>query len=194
MLTVYKVNTDPKLQTSFLIQPRYLGLQENHRASLGGNPKWNLCFSSHWGYTCPVGQPQLVLLGMAVSVFWGHEGTSGGWTPPSPIREGEICRLTKLTVRLHCWQDDDVGNWNNTMSCVGLGQLMNNEDVALVEQWRCSSGQLVPQLSVLSSHFHTQSCSCILYLWVIVFLFLKDVQVSLLIKLTPFSCNCSSQV
>ena len=165
VLTVYKDNTDASLQTNFVIQSLYLGLQENHRASLGGNPMWNLRFSSHWGYTCPVNQPQLVLPGTAVSIFWWQEATSGAWTPPPSVREGEICKLTKLMVRLHCWQDDDVDNWDNMMSRVGLGQLMNNEDVALVEQWRCSSDKLVPQLFVLPSHFHTQSCSCILYLW-----------------------------
>lgn len=145
------------------------------------SPSETYCFSSLWGYTSSVVQPQLVLLGMAVSIFWAHEATSGAWTPPFYIREGEICRLTRLMVRLHCWQDDSIDNCSNMMSSVGLGQLMNNEDVALVEKWRYDSDQLVFQLFVLPHNFHIVLLLHFVFVKVTTFLFLKGLQVLLVI-------------
>lgn len=45
-----------------------------------------------------------------------------------------ICRLTKLKVRLHSWQDDDADNGDKMMSSCAW---------ATHAQWRCSSDQVL---------------------------------------------------
>lgn len=104
-------------------------------------------------------------------LFWVHKAQ----TPP--FHKGRrICRLTKLKVRLHSWQDDDADNGDKMMSHVVPSQLMHNWDAALIKYY--SSSLSSPVISILNL--------ALAFLRIILFLSLKGLQVSLLIQL----CLC----